>query len=200
MRVTVVESPVANLTSIGSALRAAGAEVDVTADPARIAAAERIVLPGVGAFPAAMTWLDSSGVADALRTAAADGAAILGVCLGMQLLFDRSSEERATQGLGLIEGEVVPLSKELPLPLVGWNRVRFNGDALFAGVTRDADFYFVHSYRVVPQAAAAVIATASYGDDYPAAVRRGRICGVQFHPEKSSVAGRRLIANFLELA
>lgn len=200
MRVALVESPVANLTSIGSALRAAGAEVDVTADPARIAAAERIVLPGVGAFPAAMTWLDSSGVADALRVAAATEAAILGVCLGMQLLFDRSSEERPTRGLGLIEGEVVPLSEALPLPLVGWNRVRFNGDALFAGVPRDADFYFVHSYRVVPQVAAAVIATASYGDDYPAAVRTGRICGVQFHPEKSSVAGLRLIANFLELA
>lgn len=199
MNVTLVESPVANLTSICSALRMAGAEVDVTADPARIAAADRIVLPGVGAFPAAMTWLDSTRIAEALRTAAADNAAILGICLGMQLLFDQSSEERPTQGLGLIEGEVVRLSGELPLPLVGWNRVRFDGDALFAGVA-SSDFYFVHSYRVVPRADAVVIASASYGEGYPAAVRRGRICGVQFHPEKSSVAGLRLIANFLELS
>ena len=200
MRVTVVESPVANLTSICSALRATGAEVEVTADPVRIAAADRIVLPGVGAFPAAMAWLDATGAADALRTAAADGAAILGVCLGMQLLFDRSSEERPTRGLGLIQGEVVPLSAELPLPLVGWNRVRFNGDPLFAGLAPSTDFYFVHSYRVVPANDEAVIASAPYGEEYPVAVRHDRICGVQFHPEKSSLAGLRLIANFLEIS
>ena len=114
MRTTVVDSPVANLTSICSALRATGAEVEVTADPRRIAAAERIVLPGVGAFPAAMQWLDSAGISTALRSAASGGAAILGVCLGMQLLFERSSEERATRGLGLVAGEVVPLSSDLP--------------------------------------------------------------------------------------
>lgn len=200
MRVVVVDSPVANLTSISSALRAAGADADVTADPARIESADRIVLPGVGAFPAAMAWLDASGVAPALRTAATRGASILGICLGMQLLFERSREERPTQGLALIEGEVVPLSSELPLPLVGWNRVQSNGDPLFAGVGSPADFYFVHSYRVVPGGGIDVIATASYGGDYPAAVRRGRISGVQFHPEKSSAAGLRLLANFLELS
>lgn len=200
MKVTVVDSPVANLTSICSALRAVGADVELTADAPRIAAAERIVLPGVGAFPAAMRWLDTSGVADALRHAASNGAAMLGVCLGMQLLFDRSLEERPTRGLGLIGGEVVPLSNTLPVPLVGWNRVRFNGDPLFSGVPAPSDFYFVHSYRVAPDRTASVVATASYGDAYPAAVRQDRIYGVQFHPEKSSVAGLRLIANFLELS
>lgn len=200
MSVVVVDSPVANLTSICSALRAAGAEAQVTADPPRIESADRIVLPGVGSFPAAMAWLEESGVASSLRAASTRGAAILGICLGMQLLFDRSSEEQPTRGLALIEGEVVPMSDRLPLPLVGWNRVSFNGDPLFAGVVAPADFYFVHSYRVAPVEDAVVIATASYGGDYPAAVRRGRIVGVQFHPEKSSSAGLRLVANFLELS
>lgn len=200
MRVLVIESPVANLTSISSALRAAGAEVEVTADAARIRQADRVVLPGVGTFPAAMAWMDASGIASALRTASDRGAAILGVCLGMQLLFERSYEVQPTRGLALLEGDVVPLSSELPLPLVGWNRVQSDGDPLFSGVGSPADYYFVHSYRVVPDGAAAVIATASYGSDYPAAVRSGRICGVQFHPEKSSAAGLRLLANFLELS
>lgn len=199
MKALLIESPVANLASIRGALMEAGADVEVSADPRRVARAERIVLPGVGSFPAATRWLEGSGVAGALRGAAADGAAILGVCLGHQLLFERSEEGgSATAGVALLEGEVTRLSDRLPLPLVGWGRVVFASDPLFAGIASPAEFYFVHSYRAVPANAKDVVATASYGGAYPAAVRRGRVCGVQFHPEKSSGAGLRLLSNFLE--
>jgi imidazole glycerol-phosphate synthase subunit HisH len=199
VKALLIESPVANLASIGGALTEAGADVEVSADPGRVERAERIVLPGVGSFPAAMRWLEGSGVAAALRRAATDGAAILGVCLGHQLLFDSSEEGDApASGLALLEGEVTRLSDRLPLPLVGWGRVVFDSDPLFAGISSPAEFYFVHSFRAAPANAGDVVATASYGEAYPAAVRRGRICGVQFHPEKSSTAGLRLLSNFLE--
>ncbi|HSN67733.1 MAG TPA: imidazole glycerol phosphate synthase subunit HisH [Thermoanaerobaculia bacterium] len=199
MKALLIESPVANLASMRGALMEAGAEVDVSGDPARVERAERIVLPGVGSFPAAARWLEESGIAAALRRAAANGAAILGVCLGHQLLFETSEEgETSEAGVALLEGEVTKLSDRLPLPLVGWGRVVFAADPLFAGISSPAEFYFVHSFRAAPANAEDVIATASYGERYPAAVRRGRICGVQFHPEKSSAAGLRLLSNFLE--
>ena len=199
MKALLVESPVANLASIRGALMEAGADVEVSADPGSVARAERIVLPGVGSFPAAARWLEESGVAGALRRAAANGAAILGVCLGHQLLFEKSEEGGPSdQGVALLEGEVTKLSDRLPLPLVGWGRVVFDSDPLFAGISSPAEFYFVHSFRAVPANAGDVVATASYGETYPAAVRRGRVCGVQFHPEKSSAAGLRLLSNFLE--
>ena len=199
MKALLVESPVANLASIRGALTEAGAEVEVSADPGSVARAERIVLPGVGSFPAAARWLDESGVAGALGRAAANGAAILGICLGHQLLFETSEEgESSVGGVALLEGEVTKLSDRLPLPLVGWGRVAFASDPLFAGISSPAEFYFVHSFRAVPANAGDVVATASYGETYPAAVRRGRVCGVQFHPEKSSAAGLRLLSNFLE--
>ena len=199
MKAVLIESPVANLASIRGALLEAGADLEVTANPERVERAERIVLPGVGSFPPAMRWLAGSGVADALRRAATDGAAILGICLGHQLLFETSDEEIRTGGIALLAGEVTKLSAELPLPLVGWNRVAFTSDPLFEGISSPAEFYFVHSFRAAPADPGDVVATASYGETYPAAVRRGRICGVQFHPEKSSVAGLRLLSNFLEL-
>ncbi|HEU5162364.1 MAG TPA: imidazole glycerol phosphate synthase subunit HisH [Thermoanaerobaculia bacterium] len=199
MKALLIESPVANLASIRGALMEAGADVEVTADPRIVARAERIVLPGVGSFPAAARWLEGTGVAGALRDAAAGGAAILGICLGHQLLFETSEEgESAAGGVALLEGEVTSLGDRLPLPLVGWGRVVFAEDPLFAEIASPAEFYFVHSFRAVPTHASDVVAAASYGETYPAAVRRGRVCGVQFHPEKSSAAGLRLLSNFLE--
>lgn len=199
MKALLVQSPVANLASIRGALMEAGADVEVSADPGSVERAQRIVLPGVGSFPPAARWLERSGVSDALRRAAANGAAILGICLGHQLLFETSAEgEGSAAGVALLEGEVTRLSDRLPLPLVGWGRVAFDSDPLFGGIASPAEFYFVHSFRAAPANTSDVVATASYGETYPAAVRRGRVCGVQFHPEKSSTAGLRLLSNFLE--
>lgn len=198
MNALLVESPVANVASIGGALRALGTTLEVSADPARIARAERVVLPGVGSFPAAMRWLDASGISDAIRAAAARGAAILGICLGHQLLFERSDEGAQTRGLGILEGDVRRIGGDVPLPLIGWSRVTSLPDPLFDAIPSPAEFYFVHSYRAVVAHDEEVVATASYGGAYPAAVRRGRICGAQFHPEKSSAAGLRFLSNFLE--
>jgi glutamine amidotransferase len=199
VKALLVESPVANLASIRGALIEAGADLEVSADPASVERAGRIVLPGVGSFPPAARWLEKSGLAASLRRAAANGAAILGICLGHQLLFETSEEgETSAPGVALLEGEVTKLSDRLQLPLVGWGRVVFGDEPLFAGIASPAEFYFVHSYRAVPADASVVVATASYGEAYPAAVRRGRVCGVQFHPEKSSTAGLRLLSNFLE--
>ncbi|MGH9458233.1 MAG: imidazole glycerol phosphate synthase subunit HisH [Thermoanaerobaculia bacterium] len=198
MNALLVDSPIANLASIAGALREVGATVEVSADPARIAVAERIVLPGVGSFAPAMRWLDGSGTGVALRRAAWNGAAILGVCLGQQLLFESSEEGDSAPGLALLGGAVRRLPPDLPLPLIGWNAVGFAADPLFDGIRSGQEFYFVHSFRADAADPDDVVATASYGEAYPAAVRRARICGVQFHPEKSSAAGLRVLANFME--
>lgn len=201
MRVTLVASPLANLTSITSALEAAGASVTTTADPSEIAAARRVVLPGVGSFAAGMHWLEETGAGAALHAAIASGASLLGICLGHQLLFEGSPEMGLTRGLGVLDGEVVRLETPLPVPQVGWNRVHRHGGSatdgfdLLDGVPDGTPFYFVHSFAV--QEAPDAIAEAAYGARFTAAVRRGRICGVQFHPEKSSAAGLRVLRNFV---
>ena len=199
MPVTLVESPVANLANIGRALSAAGAEVVMTADPAVIAASRTIVLPGVGSFGAAMTWLRSSGVGDALRTAVDERAALLGICVGHQVLFRSSEEAPGVDGLGMLEGTVHKLTGDIAVPQIGWNRVTVTlPSPLFDGVPEETAFYFVNSYaamRVEDE-----VAHASYGISFTAAVARGRVAGLQFHPEKSSSAGLRVLRNFVEQA
>jgi len=197
MNVTLVDSPFANLDSIARGLRTVGAELCVTRDVNEVAAATKIVLPGVGSFPSAMKWLRETGVADALLEAVDRGAEALGICLGHQLLFEVSEEMGETPGLGLIEGRVRRFPKGVRVPKIGWNKVDAILDPLFAGVDEGSSFYFVHSYRVEGVDAGAEIATAEYGGRYNAAARRGRVCGVQFHPEKSSRTGLRLLANFV---
>ncbi|MFA6956735.1 MAG: imidazole glycerol phosphate synthase subunit HisH [Thermoanaerobaculia bacterium] len=196
MRTTLIDSPFSNLDSIARGLRHVGAELEVTRDPSAIASARRIVLPGVGSFGAAITWLESSGVADALREAVSSGSSLLGVCLGHQLLFDESDEMGQWKGLGFCGGRVEKFGKGVRVPKIGWNRVELTDDPLFDGIPRDASFYFVHSYRAVGVTRAQQIATAEYGGVFNAAVRNGRVAGVQFHPEKSSVAGLRLLSNY----
>jgi glutamine amidotransferase len=198
--VVLVDTPVANVANIARGLREARAQVELTCDPARLAGAAKIVLPGVGAFPAAMRWLVQSDLAEVLRTAPDRGTAILGVCVGHQLLFTDSDEMEPTAGLDLIPGHVRRLSQVLPIPQVGWNAVEVNGDPLFDGIPSGTPFYFVNSYRAVTVHPSAVIASADYGEPFVAAVRRARIRGVQFHPEKSSAAGLRLLRNFVEMS
>jgi len=175
--ITLIDSPVANRAIIARALRHAGADLRLTRDAAVIAAADKIVLPGVGSFAAAMNWLREQRIDDALRRATARGASLLGICVGHQLLFDVSHEMGTTPGLGLIRGEVRRFEGPLTVPQIGWNRVRFTKSALFDG---EASFYFVNSYATF--GAEDEIARADYGGAFTAAVQRGKILGVQFHP------------------
>jgi glutamine amidotransferase len=193
MKTTLIDSPVANVANIARALRTAGAELEITSNPIAIANAEKLVLPGVGSFIAAMQWLTTNGIDDAIRDAVKRGASLLGVCVGHQLLFDVSHEMGSTRGLGLIRGEVHKFGGSLPVPQIGWNRVAAKGP-LFEGV-EDGVFYFVNSYAAVN--APDEIARADYGGPFTAAVQRERVFGVQFHPEKSSAAGLRVLRNFL---
>jgi len=192
VNVTLIDSPVANVANIARGLRAAGAELHVTSDAAAIAEARKIVLPGVGSFAAAMRWLLDHRIDVALHNAVNHGATLLGVCVGHQLLFESSDEMGTTRGLGFIAGEVRKFDSALPVPQIGWNRVTFTPSPLFEGTE---SFYFVNSY-----AASNVenqIAHADYGGPFTAAVQRDRIFGVQFHPEKSSTAGLRVLRNFV---
>lgn len=193
MNTTLIDSPVANVANIARALRAAGAELDVTRDREAIARARRLVLPGVGSFAAARSWLAETGIDAAIATAVARDAFLLGICVGHQLLFDVSYEMGETRGLGLVRGAVRPFEGPLPVPQIGWNRVTARGP-LFDGVASEA-FYFVNSYAA--RAAEDEIAAADYDGPFTAAVQRQRVFGVQFHPEKSSRAGLRVLRNFL---
>lgn len=193
MSVTLIDSPFANVANIARALRACGASLEITRDADAIARAPRIVLPGVGSFAAARAWLAKTRIDRAITDAAGRGAFLLGICVGHQLLFDISHEHGATAGLGLLRGEVLKFDGTLPVPQIGWNRVRAHGP-LFEGVESEA-FYFVNSYAA--RGVAGQIATADYDGPFTAAAQRGRVFGVQFHPEKSSRAGLRVLRNFL---
>ena len=196
MKVTLIDSPVANVASIERALRRVGAELDVTADPKKIAATKKIVLPGVGSFAAAMLWLNVRGVAAALREAVTNGAELLGICVGFQVLFDEGEEMGRVPGLGFLRGRIRRFETDLPIPQIGWNRVT-GSTPLFRGAD-DASFYFVHSYIADGVQKNVAIANATYGEAFPAAVKQGNVCGVQFHPEKSSTAGLQVLRNFLQ--
>lgn len=194
-RVALIDSPVANVANIARALRAAGAAVELTRDAAALRRARRIVLPGVGSFKAARSWLEETRLDAAVCEAAAGGTPLLGICVGHQLLFESSDELGHGEGLRLLAGAVRRLATALPVPQIGWNRVRFNGSPLFDGVEDGTPFYFVNSFAAadVPDE----IARADYGRSFTAAAQRGNISGVQFHPEKSSSAGLRVLANFV---
>lgn len=200
MDLVLIDSPVANVANIERALVTVGANVTLTADPDRIASAAKIVLPGVGSFAAAMRWIETAGIADALRTSIANGAWLLGICVGHQVLFDDSDEDGQWRGLGLLPGGVRRFPGMLPVPQIGWNRVTTSENAhrLFTGVPTGTPFYFVNSYRVPD--ASSEIASSEYGGRFTAAAARERIAGLQFHPEKSSTAGLRVLRNFVEIA
>lgn len=197
MDVTLIDSPVANVANIARALEASGATLHLTREPAAIAKAAKLVLPGVGSFTAAMRWLEEQAIVPALRDAVARGAALLGICVGHQLLFERSSEMGSTRGLGLAAGEVEQFRGPLPVPQIGWNRLEWDeANVLFDGIAAGTPFYFVNSYAVF--GAPGTIARADYGGPFTAAVQNGRVFGVQFHPEKSSHAGLAVLRNFVE--
>lgn len=202
-RVALVDSGICNLDSVRRALEVCGAQVTVARSPGDMDGCERVVLPGVGAFPDAMRRLRDAGFDHALADTAADGRTpILGVCLGMQLLASTGFEYGREAGLALIPGEVHPLVPEPGerIPHSGWNEVHPTGDSpLFEGLADGSDFYFVHSYRFCCSDPADATATTPFAGGFTSAVGRGLVHGVQFHPEKSQATGFGVIRNFLAL-
>jgi glutamine amidotransferase len=199
-RIAVVDYGMGNRRSVEKALALVGARVRVTRDHAQIAAADGLVVPGVGAFPRAMGNLRELGLDRLVAGAARGGTPVLGICLGMQLLFERSSELGGAPGLGLLVGDVAPLAAGgRRLPHIGWNLVTWAGpSAITARLPRQGAFYHVHSFAPRPADPGDVLGTAEYGARFVTAVARPPLYGVQFHPEKSSALGLRLLANFAE--
>ena len=188
----IIDHGAGNLVSVANALTAVGVEPRIVTSPADLDAADAVILPGVGATGPAMDRLNSSGMADAVTSWEGP---LLGICVGLQLFFDRS-EEDGRPCLGLMEGTVRRLTGQ-PLPHIGWNDVKHNADPLFDGIPDGEPFYFVHSYAPEPITRDQAIATADHGGPFAAAVRSGVRVGVQFHPERSGAAGFRLLSNFL---
>ncbi len=207
-KIAVVDYGVGNLFSLCSSLRSIGADAVVTPDPAVIRASDRIILPGVGAFADAAAKLRATGLDRVICEEAARGKEIMGICLGMQMLFEKSYEYGEHDGLGLIPGRVVPMAgyipAELKIPHIGWNPLIFKGEPhpLFRYLHEGDCVYFVHSYFAtdceLPSEGSAVIATAEYGRELTAAVARGNVMGCQFHPEKSGAVGLSILKAFCE--
>lgn len=201
--IAIIDYGVGNLFSLGSSFRAIGAEVTVTSDPATIHQADRIILPGVGAFGDAADKLRRSGMADVLLAEAAAGKPILGICLGMQLLFEEAYEYGRHQGLGLLKGSIRPIADIIPkdykIPQIGWNALHITRESpLFRGIHQGDYVYFVHSYYAA-DCEESVIATTDYGAPVTAAVANGNIYGCQFHPEKSGGVGLAILRAFCEM-
>lgn len=195
--VAIIDYGVGNLRSVEKAFAVMGCDAVVTSDEPVLRAADRLVLPGVGAFAACMRELSARGFDELVRERVQEGTPLLGVCVGMQLLFEESEEFGETFGLGLLKGRVRRFSGDLVVPQVGWNQVRQRRThPLLAGIQDNAFFYFVHSYSCEADDRAVVIGETDYGAPYPSIVARKNICGVQFHPEKSQSTGLRLLANF----
>lgn len=200
--IAVVDYGMGNVGSAVNAMRHVGAECKLTADPADLERATHIILPGVGAFPDGMAELRARGLVSVLeREVLTKKKPFLGICLGMQLLADGGDESGGAEGLGWIHGRTKRLpvdERSVRLPHIGWNDVSFGNSSLFAGIASH-DFYFVHSFALVPQDPQVVIGTCNYGVDFAAAVASGNVYGVQFHPEKSQKSGLRLLQNFISL-
>ena len=201
--VTLVDYGAGNLRSVAKALLRSELDARVTQDPADVAAADGVVLPGAGAFADAMAGLRQRGLDEAICEQIGRGKPYLGLCVGMQLLFEEGDEHGVHPGLGLLPGRVerFPGRDERGgrrlVPHIGWNEVRFEGDHPMRARLPERDtFYFVHSYRAVPAEGKDVVGRADYGGDFAAAVARGNLFAVQFHPEKSQAAGRRLLDAF----
>jgi len=202
VQIAVVDYGMGNRRSVEKALEHIGARASVTAEEERLRHADGLVLPGVGAFPRAMRNLGELGLDELLRERLAAGTPLLGICLGLQLAFERSSEQGGAAGLGIVAGEVRPLdAADLKLPHIGWNEVRFARpqSRLIVDLPRACAFYHVHSFAPVPASSEQVLGVAEYGAPFVTAVEAPPFYGVQFHPEKSSAAGLRLLANFARI-
>ena len=202
-RIAVVDYGAGNLRSVARALVRSGLEPEVTGDPAALRVAEGVVLPGVGAFAAAVASLREKGLDDAIRECLEAERPYLGICLGLQVLFEEGDEHGLHAGLGLLPGRVERFPERdatgalLRVPHIGWNQVRFAGrHPMLEALPEEDVFYFVHAYRAVPSGSAATTGITDYGGEFASAVATERLFAVQFHPEKSQAAGRRLLDAF----
>ena len=200
--VAIIDYDAGNIRSVEKAVRYLGKEVTVTSEPEEILAADRVILPGVGAFGDAMKRLHAMGLVEVIRQAADRGTPFLGICLGLQLLFEKSEESPGVPGLGLLQGEILRLP-ELPglkVPHIGWNSLKYpNPGRLFRGIPEDSYVYFVHSYYLKAQDEGIVTATTEYGTLVHASVESGNLFACQFHPEKSSETWLTILENFLSI-
>jgi glutamine amidotransferase len=206
--IALIDYGMGNLRSVAKAIEALGGEVRITEDPAVVRQADKVILPGVGAFPAAMHELATRGLVPALRESIAAGKPYLGICLGLQLLFETSEEAGGAAGLGILAGRVrrfpdAAAGQRLVVPHMGWNRVRplpgKRMPELLQGIAPDSYFYFVHSYFVEPAVQEDAVLVSDYGLPFTAMVQRGRLFATQFHPEKSQAVGLCLLQNFIAL-
>jgi len=195
--IALIDYGMGNLHSVHKALQHVGLDVKITSSVQDIKDSTGIVLPGVGAFPAAMANLRQFGIVEPLLSEIAKGKSYLGICLGLQLLFTRGDEGEGAEGLNLFKGNVVRFKPDVKIPHMGWNQLKIKKNtAHFSGISDGSFFYFVHSYHVRPEDESIVAVVTSYGSDFVSAVASDNIFAVQFHPEKSQKAGLQMLANF----
>ena len=199
--IAIIDYGAGNLRSVQKACEFLGADARITSDKSEILSADEVILPGVGAFGNCMQSLGALGLTDAVRGAAGSGKPFLGICLGLQLLFDESEESEGAAGLGIFSGKNVRLKDcGLKIPHIGWNSLEYDKNCpIFKGIGDDPFVYFVHSYRIAPTDDSIVSAYTEYGERIPVAVWRDNIFATQFHPEKSGDVGLRILQNFIEL-
>ena len=200
--IAIIDYEMGNLRSVQKALERVGHVAVITSDPAVLADAEKIVLPGVGAFRDAIAALRERKLVEPIHAAIGQGKPFLGICLGLQMLFDKGYEDGEHEGLGILPGEVVRVKvpAEFKVPHMGWNQVRFQKrPPIFEGIEDGEHFYFVHSYYVVPRDKTVIATETEYAQPFCSSVWRDRLFAVQFHPEKSQAAGLRVLKNFAEL-
>lgn len=200
--IAIIDYDAGNIKSVEKALQKLGAEVIITKDAEVILNADKVILPGVGAFGDAMANLNKYGLVDVIHKVVEKGTPFLGICLGLQLLFERSDETPGVEGLGILKGEIlrIPENGELKIPHMGWNSLHLqNNGRLYKGLQENAYVYFVHSYYLKAQEEEIVKATTEYSVNIHASVEKGNVFACQFHPEKSSDVGLKILKNFVEL-
>jgi len=200
-RIAILDYGMGNLRSVEKALERVGAEAEITSERKRVESADGVILPGVGAFPRAMDRVHETGLGGLVSSRIQAGTPVLGICLGLQLLFESSVENEGASGLSLLDGIVAPLEANgYKVPHIGWSPVRWERPSrLTEGLGEETPFYFVHSFAPRPAAEGDLLGTAAYGERFACAVERPPLYGVQFHPEKSSSAGLGLLANFVRI-
>lgn len=206
--IALIDYDTGNLRSVSKAIEKLGAEVQITRDADTIKSASHVILPGVGAFKDCMAKLEEYNLTDVIKDVIASGTPFLGICVGLQLLFEKSSEFGSTNGLGILKGEVVrfdePSSEnhthEFKVPHMGWNSIEIKKDSkLFKGISDGEFFYFVHSYFVKDAESSNILSTTNYGVDFISSIEVGNLFGCQFHPEKSQTLGLKVLENFINI-